>query len=378
MAIAVGCQKKQTVPNERIIPNNAQAPVVRKLSPSEVLTEVSAALSVPGIPPPPLSKGTQKTARIQYLLTTEKALATLERLHETALGPRPAAANLLPPTRSEEIKRIGSALAVALAYAVESKDSKKALAIVRTTERYIQFVAEESINGYIESGAVYDLISQGLQSLGTGADPSIANALASVWTKSEGDGSLAASAIEAERVRIRSWSLLRQKNARDSTVAEVVNSLSENSGTRTAGNEALRKLITQFAKEKGNRPMISATVLAEEAKIAADSAIQILDPTAESSPTLDSKKHPIATVFLSRLRKCLIAASDLTTIRGESLRLVSLSAKLLIGPLPESLKPFGENAISPVTGTTFLYKRNGEQFDLLRPTKPVKGTTSPK
>lgn len=375
MASGFGCQKKGATAPDRVIPSTAQVQNSRKSNPSEILTEVSEALSVPGVPPPPLSKGTQRAARNEYLVSAEKALTLLKQLNETELGPRPVAPSLLPPSRSEEVVRIGSALSVALASAVDLNDSKRAVEILKTAERYIRFVAEESINGYLESGAVYDLISQGLQSLDGPRDSKTLQSLAEAWKSLEGNQEIANASLEAERKRLEDWTVGWSRAAKGLTVSEVVNSISENSGARTAGNDMLTKRISEFAKSKGNSLVFSPNLLAEESRIAVESAIKTLNPKSEISPTIDSDKHPIAAAYFARLRKWLIAAPKLVALRDEGLRLVAISAQLLAGPLPNSLQPFGKDALSPLSGMPFTYRLSKQGFDLLRPDVSSKGTT---
>ncbi len=336
-------------------------------TPTDLLADISTSLSVPGIPPAPLSNKANDLDRSNYLTATEKTLKLLEQFADINSEPKTSPPVLVPISRSDEVRRIGEYISVAFSNAIKNDRYDDAKKYCEIAEKYMKFVSCESLRGYVESQAVYDLMAQGIQSLGFISANETKSRILDYWKTEMGNQTLAAKAIRAEQVRIQNWQSEILKTERSRTVKEILGLCSDVTLERTAPNPDLEKRILEFAKSNGNDSSISNKIFSDEVELAANAVIHSLDPKSEMSIMIDAQQHPIAATFFGKIRNWLKMAPELVALRDEGIQLVCLSMQV------QSDKTMLKQSInSKLSKLPFPIRTNSNSFEVLRPQKTSK------
>jgi hypothetical protein len=175
-------------------------------------------------------------------------------------------------------------------------------------------------------------------------------------------------AIEFSKRRIEEW---RNQEIAATPVDKLLTTYGTSLNGRQVLSQELANKIRGFAKKLGDSQTLAAAALQAERDLAADAVLSFLN-AAQQDPTVvlqlpDAAQHPIALLFVLYFRSDMEMAPRLIPLRLESIRLVSLTARILATGLPKDLTPFGEDAVSPVTNLAFGYKVEGQSFELVRP-----------
>ncbi|MGI8922803.1 MAG: hypothetical protein ACR2HJ_01980 [Fimbriimonadales bacterium] len=361
----VGACRQEEVARTRPLSDKLQVGKVVSNRP-DLLASTLEALRYPGIPEAPLSSTSTRQQRSDYLIATEAAMAHLLKLpgaRGSLMAHGPA---LIGPDRTAEILSVSRLLAVNLADAIDRNDPARAEQILRTAFVYGDAMSRQSIEEWLASGAVADTLAQGIKSVGSQLDSLMSDRLRGVIKELEGKGPSHTAVLSATAGRLTRWRTRLQLSSAPVKVGQLVHLAGGDPNGRPNVDDELAQSIEAFA----GSDTVSAQVVREESRLVVDSALANLR-TNKSSLELDRKAHPIAALYMSLIRPSLEAAAILPKVRHENLRLLSLTLRLLLADRPNDLTSFGNEALSPVTGMRFVYKRTAIGFELQRPRPPA-------
>ncbi|MCH8274505.1 MAG: hypothetical protein IH851_06930 [Armatimonadetes bacterium] len=374
-SVVAGCTGSGPSPASGDGSENEEPPT---LAAAELLPQVLAALQVSGIPPAPLGIEATRSEREEYLLAVEKAVGLLAKLEDSDdLRPSPDPV-MAPPFRGDEVMTVGRVLAVELADAIDRSDPERAAAALRAAFRYADFAAGESVAAALSAEGVAETLALGLRSVGRQLDTELTERLTAALHELESAPPVFSTTLQNEIERLDAWHAGVSAMTDPITVDQLIASVAAGTIGRPPVMEALEEAIRDLADERvGDRNTLTARVVSEEAGVAYEEARRVLDAASDRTAVLarwpDPAEHPIATLFLRRMRPWLEAASKLKEVRAESLRLLSLHIRLLASEPPDTLESFGEEAMSPASGLPFEYIRTETGYELARPPHQVSG-----
>ncbi|HWP30709.1 MAG TPA: hypothetical protein VNK96_03145 [Fimbriimonadales bacterium] len=374
LLLASGCN-----PNKTVLPDGASAqppepPHKITHTANELVNEALQSLQVSGIPEPPLNAKSTREDRTTFLLATKKCLQALLMLPQAETSTFVPPPNLVPPNRTEEILVLSRVLAVELADAIDRNDAKRAAAALRAAFHYADYVASESIASALAASAITDVLISGVKTVSSQLDASMTEHLLNTIEEVANSPAPIESTFQNEKARLRKWKDTLAHSKQPVSVAQFLSKIKEFLSAENRLNPDTEKMLRAFAKKTSKKSeSLPPALLAQGASLAYRRVEETLAAALKGKPTpnldLDPKSHLIASLYLWRLKPWLINAKDLDAIRQENFRLLALSIRLLSMELPDSLQTFGENAISPVNGLPFEYKRLENDFELVRPRK---------
>ncbi len=356
----------------------APSPEPQVLSPStppptasECLQEALSALQSGGIPPPPLAPNATRQDRRDYLLAVERVSQSLENLLGVQGAREVPSPSLVPPLRMEEVLALGRVCAVELADAVDAGDAQRASRVLRIAYRYADFTATESVASALCSEGITEVLVQGLSSVRNQMDGELARQLVETVDDLLQQPYPLNEVITHELERLKAWkqSLVERKEAL--TVDQLLSILAPTTGRRRPPTEQMAQEIRNYLyRQTGQKEIIPPDLLRAQMELAFQEVERVYEGArrGEVLPVAGEKfaSAPIASLCLAPMRTWLESAGRLPLVRRESLHYLRLYVKLLSQPLPENLDAFGEEAINPLTGRLFYYKKKEDGFDLLR------------
>lgn len=329
---------------------------------ADLIERAAKALEVPGVPDAPLSVTSTRDQRAAYLVATEEAYGALLKLDEAPGSPGLAAPQLIQSIDTNKVLLVSRMLAVNLADAIDRSDQARAELSVKTAIAYADTLAGSSIAEWLVSGTVADSLAQGIKSVGNQLDQPMANGLRSIIDKLQAAGPSEEAVIDDSIDRIENWRRKVAKSLQPVPVSQLILCAGGDPTGRATLSPSLEKELSVVAPD-GKVPY---NLMASEAKLVVDTAVSHLR-SKEAQTAIDPKLHPVAGLYWSLIRQSIEAAPDLAEIRRENLRMLSLTLRVLVAKMPDDLAAFGEDAVSPVTGMKFVYKKSNEGFELLRP-----------
>lgn len=355
---AIGCGKEAPPP--------AAPPPVVELSSDQLIAKALDGLKVPGVPDAPLSTTATRQERGEYLLATEAPRKSLEELLIAPVPNLQPSNTLLSADRTDEILAFSRILGVQIADAVDrgnADDAKKAFFI---GFRYADLVSRTSVGDWVASGAVADGLCQGIKSAAKQLDSKTAAALRQAVEDLNAKAPDPGGTILETVNRIKSWAAHTGSSKEDVSAEQALMEIASNTSGRQLPTPAVEAL-----KKRTANGVLSAAFRAKEVILAQVRAEEFLNG-ARSGSTMqlrvpDPAVNPLAALYLSVLRPNIEAAPKLAEIREENLRLVALTVRIIAAGMPADLTAFGQDAISPVSGMRFEYKKSGDSFELVRP-----------
>lgn len=271
----------------------------------------------------------------------------------------------VPPDLFE---RCADLFAVELADAIDRDEPQRASRALAAAFAYSDEIASRSVSQWVRANGLADRLCVGIRSVAEQVEDQIAEQIEATlkdiasWTVDPRP------AIEFSERRVEEW---RAKAISQTPVSGLLATYGTSLNGRQVLSPELAHRIRSLAQAKGNAELLSAATLKPEVEIAAEALLSFLRAAlqnpAAAVPLPDAEQHPIALLFVLYFRSEMELAPRLVPLRLESIRLVSLTARIIAANFPKDLTPFGEDAISPVTNLLFGYKVDGEDFELLRP-----------
>jgi hypothetical protein len=329
---------------------------------TDLIERAAKALEVPGVPDAPLSATSTRDQRAAYLVATEEAYSSLLKLSHAPGSPGVAAPQLVETIDTNKVLLVSRMLAVNLADAIDRSDQARAELSVKTAIAYADTLAGSSISEWLVSGTVADSLAQGIKSVGAQLDQPMATRLRATIDELQSAGPSEEAVIDDSIDRFHSWQRKLAKSFEAVPVSQLILCAGGDPTGRATLSPSLEKDLSAVAPD-GKVPY---QVMVSEAKLVVDTAVGRLRKEDAQEP-IDSKHHPVAGLYWSLIRPSIEAAPDLAEIRRENLRMLSLTLRVLVAKVPDDLAAFGEDAVSPVSGMKFVYKKSNEGFELVRP-----------
>lgn len=369
-----GCNPNKSIPSDGASTQAVQPPQRITRTANELVNEALQSLQVSGIPEPPLNVKSTREDRTEFLLATKKCLHALLMLPQAQPGTINPPPNLVPPNRTEEILVLSKVLAVELADAIDRNDATRSAAALRAAFHYADHVASESIASALAASAITDVLISGVKTVSPQLDASMTEHLLNTIEEAANSPAPIENTFQNEKARLRNWKNSLAHSKQPVSVAQFLSKITEFVSAENRLNPDTEKLLRAFARKTSkNSENLPPAILAQGASLAYKKVEKTLAAAQKGIPSpnldLDPKSHLIASLYLWRLKPWLMSAKDLDAIRQENFRLLALSIRLSSMELPDSLEPFGEDAISPVSGLPFEYKRLENDFELMRPRK---------
>jgi hypothetical protein len=341
-------------------PSEPESPA-SSFSADEVIVAAADKLMAAHVPGAPLAPGVTRRQRSDYLLATEEALRLLKGL-ANAGPPRHVVSGFLEDRGStQRIIGIGSLLAVELADAIDREDTRRAFETVRLAYTYADCASSEGVADWEAAGAVSDCLVRGLKSLGTFLDAKFSAVLRQAVLEAGRGGPDPVAVIKLEVTRISSWQAATERVG-DVRVEQLLRSV----GSARRPSPALVNALRRFAANG----TISKDLISAESRLAAAVCERYAMGHGRVALAIpEAEKHPLAALYLEQIRPSIEAAPYLAQLREENLRMMALSVRLMEADPPNDLSAFGEDAISPVSGMKFGYRKLGGGFELIRPRK---------
>jgi len=373
-ALWMGCNPNKPSPSDTADHPSQEPPSNFARTANELVNEALRSLQVSGIPEPPLGRRATREERTEFLLATKKCLEALLMLPQAKPGTFNPPPNLVPPNRTEEILVLSRVLAVELADAIDRNDAKRAVTALRAAFHYADYVASESIASALAASAITDILISGVKTVSSQLDASMTERLLNTIEETSNTPAPLDDTFRNETARLRNWKDSLVQSKQPVSVSQFLSKIKEFTSAENRLKPDAEKMLRALAKKTDRKTEnLPPTLLAQGASLAFRKVEETLSGARKGKPIpnldLDPKAHPIASLYLWRLKPWLTSAKDLDVIRQENFRLLALSVRLLSMELPDSLQAFGEAAISPVNGLPFEYKRIENDFELLRPRK---------
>lgn len=350
---------------------SASSPVPPPATPSEYVQEALSVLQSGGIPPAPLGAEATRQERKDYLLAVERASRALEGLLRVQGSREVPPPSLIPPARTEEVLALGRVLAVELADAVDGGDRERASQVLRMAYRYTDFAGSESIASALCAEGVTEVLAQGLYSVRKQMDGELARQLVEVINDLLQQPYPIEEVISHELERVKAWRKSLVESKETLTVDQLLTTLAPGMGRRRPPIEPMAQELRDYLyRRTGQKDVVPPELLKEQTQLALQEVERIYEGARRGVvlPVDGGKiaQAPIASLCLAPMRTWLESAGKLPLLRKESLVYLRLYVKLLSQPLPENLDLFGEEALNPLTGHPFYYKKKEDGFDLLR------------
>lgn len=372
LAVALGCRQTQvrteraSAPSPPVVPSPA--------SPQDAIAAALHALQVPGIPEPPLKPGVTRAEREAYLLATSKAVEAMRSFATFDSAPKPAAPTLAAPNRTEEVAALAPVLAVELADAIDRSDPARASSAIRAALSYADYVTMESVSGGLTAGTVADYLANAIRTTPKQIDATMYNTLSEWIDEFKNRRNVANASLQAEISRLKEWLGKMDPEGPPVAVEAVLHTVRESGMRKPVPPEASEALARFARKHSAGGDTLPARVVVEEAKIAIDLAVEMLENLIKESPkppewpVIKVEEHPIASLYFSIINPYSNQAGDVGKLREEGLMLVELAVKLShLAELPADLNGFGEGATSPYNGRTYVFRHVEGGYELARP-----------
>lgn len=362
LALLPGC-RKDTTAGAQPKPNAVEAPTPQRTA-AELIRAAHNALAVaPGMPAP-LSLTSARKDRQEYLQGMEQPLALLLDLPNSEGREQPFE-DEVPPDLFE---RCADLFAVELADAIDRDQPDRASQALVAAFAYADRIGTRSVSQWVRANGLADRLCVGIRSVAPQVDEQMAQQINETLRQIADWKVDPKPAIEFSKRRIEEW---RNQEIAATPVDKLLTTYGTSLNGRQVLSQELANKIRGFAKKLGDSQTLAAAALQAERDLAADAVLSFLN-AAQQDPTVvlqlpDAAQHPIALLFVLYFRSDMEMAPRLIPLRLESIRLVSLTARILATGLPKDLTPFGEDAVSPVTNLAFGYKVEGQSFELVRP-----------
>jgi hypothetical protein len=237
--------------------------------------------------------------------------------------------------------------------------------------RYTDFAGSESIASALCAEGVTEVLAQGLYSVRKQMDGELARQLVEVINDLLQQPYPIEEVISHELERVKAWRKSLVESKETLTVDQLLTTLAPGMGRRRPPIEPMAQELRDYLyRRTGQKDVVPPELLKEQTQLALQEVERIYEGARRGVvlPVDGGKiaQAPIASLCLAPMRTWLESAGKLPLLRKESLVYLRLYVKLLSQPLPENLDLFGEEALNPLTGHPFYYKKKEDGFDLLR------------
>jgi len=360
LAVVAGCGDKAPPP--------APAPLPEvELFSDQLVTKAMESLKLSAVPEAPLSPTSTRQERAEYLLATEDARKCFAKLMLAPVPEPEQQRTLLSRDRTDEILSVSRVLGVQMADAIDRGDAESAKKALFIGFRYADLVGRYSVGDWVSSGAIADGLCQGIKSVAEQLDEKTASALRQAVEDLNAKAPDPGTSILQTIGRLKNWAITVGTAKSGVSVEQALMEVSPT----TSGRPLPTPAIVNALRKRAANGMLSAAFRTNEANLTAARAEEFLNG-ARSGSTVALKvpqptSNPLAALYLGVLRPNIEAAPRLADIREESLRTVALTVRIIAAGMPADLTTFGQDAISPVSGMRFEYKKSTDSFELVRP-----------
>ncbi|RMG22748.1 MAG: hypothetical protein D6724_09795 [Armatimonadetes bacterium] len=362
LATIPGCREQAEAGTRPTAP--VAEPTKETRTAAELIRSAHEALTLAAGMPAPLSPTSTRKERQEYLQGMAQPLSILLSLPDAQDRNKPFEENVPP----DLFERCADLFAVELADAIDRDEPQRASRALLAAFAYSDEIASRSVSQWVRANGLADRLCVGIRSVAGQVEDQIAEQIEATLKDIASWNVDPRPAIEFSERRVEEW---RAKAISQTPVSGLLATYGTSLNGRQVLSPELAHRIRSLAQAKGNAELLSAATLKPEVEIAAEALLSFLRAApqnpAAAVPLPDAEQHPIALLFVLYFRSEMELAPRLVPLRLESIRLVSLTARIIAANFPKDLTPFGEDAISPVTNLLFGYKVDGEDFELLRP-----------